>query len=289
MYDLINQQLTSNKGLNLFYKDDSAFQFSEKFYQEIRDDKEMSGDQLNVILNYTIDKILAELYRVNQYYTFEQSAIDELKSIYLDFYKGITTKSDNLDKIIDTHRKNLGSWLKKTNPFAEKIYSEKEDKIEPAACFEYSAELQLEILQIDLESITEPVLDIGCGENAVLVKYLRSKGKAAYGIDRYPSDLDYIKQTDWLKYDYEINKWGTIISNLGFSNHFMHHHLREDGNYVAYAKKYMEILNSLKIGGSFHYAPDLPFIEEFLDKSKYNVSFKEIQKGYKSVTIKRVV
>jgi hypothetical protein len=71
---------------------------------------------------------------------------------------------------------------------------------------------------------------------------------------------------------------GTITSNLGFSNHFNHHHLRKDGHFIEYAKTFMDILNSLKIGGSFYYAPDLPFIEKYLDRVKYRIKTHNI--GY---------
>ena len=77
--------------------------------------------------------------------------------------------------------------------------------------------------------------------------------------------------TDWLEYDYGEEKWGTIISNLSFSNHFNHHNLRENGNYIEYGKTYMNILYSLKIDGSFHYAPDLPFIEKYLDGNQFEL------------------
>jgi hypothetical protein len=52
--------------------------------------------------------------------------------------------------------------------------------------------------------------------------------------------------------------------------------LREDGDYANYAKKYMDILKSLKSGGSFHYAPNLPFIEIYLDKNQYMVRTYDI-------------
>jgi len=94
---------------------------------------------------------------------------------------------------------------------------------------------------------------------------------------------------DWLDYDYGKNKWGTIVSNLGFSNHFNHHHLRENGNYIAYGKTYMNILYSLKTGGHFHYAPDLPFIERYLNNNQFQINKFEINKyNFKSVKIKKL-
>jgi len=76
---------------------------------------------------------------------------------------------------------------------------------------------------------------------------------------------------------------------MGFSNHFKHHHLREDGNYIEYGSTFMNILNSLKVGGCFHYAPDLPFIEKYLDNSQFDLTKYEIQ-GYDFMTtiIKRL-
>jgi len=38
----------------------------------------------------------------------------------------------------------------------------------------------------------------------------------------------------------------------------------------------MDILNALKVGGNFHYAPDLPFIEQYLDKDKYQLTKRSI-------------
>jgi hypothetical protein len=82
---------------------------------------------------------------------------------------------------------------------------------------------------------------------------------------------------------------GTITSNLGFSNHFNHHHLRKDGHFIEYAKTFMDILNSLKIGGSFYYAPDLPFIEKYLDRSKFKPGIQKVGNSeVKSIRIKRL-
>jgi len=126
-------------------------------------------------------------------------------------------------------------------------------------------------------SAGEKVLDIGCGKQGSLVSYLRSKRVEAYGVDRLLTDNPNLTSADWLEFDFGKERWGTIISNLGFSNHFKHHHIREDGDFLKYATKYMEILNSLKIGGRFHYAPDLPFIEKYLSPEKYGLSSVKIK------------
>jgi hypothetical protein len=92
-----------------------------------------------------------------------------------------------------------------------------------------------------------------------------------------------------LEYNYGDQQWGTIISNLGFSNHFRHHNLRNDGDFVTYAKTFMNILQSLRLGGSFFYAPDLPFVEKYLDKTQYTL-FKNTlsDSNFMSAQIKKV-
>jgi len=135
-------------------------------------------------------------------------------------------------------------------------------------CEEYTAEFQLALLGLDFSDLKEPVLDVGCGPNACLVEALRDHGVEAYGLDRLMSESSYIYASDWLDFQFAPAAWGTIISNMAFSNHFWHHHLRMDGQHVAYARKYMEMLQSLKQGGKFVYAPGLPFIERFLKETK---------------------
>jgi hypothetical protein len=51
----------------------------------------------------------------------------------------------------------------------------------------------------------------------------------------------------------------------------------------------MEILDSLVPGGSFYYAPDLPFIEEFLDPARFlKQNYTVGDQGFRSSIIKRL-
>ena len=75
----------------------------------------------------------------------------------------------------------------------------------------------------------------------------------------------------------EPGHWGTIISQMAFSNHFVNHLARANGRPQLYAGRMMEILNSLQPQGSFHYAPGLPFLECFLPQAKYKVERRRIE------------
>jgi hypothetical protein len=135
---------------------------------------------------------------------------------------------------------------------------------------EYSPQLQMDLLGLVEQGLLEPVLDLGCGKTAELVQFLRSKGLLATGIDRLGAG-EFVVARDWFDVRFEPNSLGTIVSHLAFSLHFLHHHWHPGDRAYAYARKYMELLASLKPGGKFIYAPGLPFIEPMLDRSRYAV------------------
>lgn len=136
---------------------------------------------------------------------------------------------------------------------------------------EYSAELQLRLLDLSLERLMEPVLDVGCGEGALLVRALRAAGIDATGIDRAAPE-DVAERADWLAFDYGVRRYGTIVSHLGFSLHFIHQHLRSARAAQRYAETYMLLLGALRPDGVLAYAPGLPFIEEHLQPSRHRVT-----------------
>ena len=291
----LQKQISFNSGKNLLAEDQiNSLKFidvSESLVEKIR---EMDTETERSMIDFLTDEALQEFCRVNQYFSFNAASVNELKAIYVELVQCIRKLKPNADKTVldavsHTHYLHLCDWLVHTNAFAGKMYSGDQEYAMPVACSEYPPDLQLSILNIDLKTLLEPVLDIGCGRELNLVNYLRDNGIEAYGIDRFDNINPYYYKTDWLEYNFELEKWGCLISNLGFSNHFIHHNLRVDGNYREYAQKYMDILSSLKIGGSFYYAPDLPFIEKHLDSSKYLYTGNIIEGYvYKSIRITRI-
>jgi 2-polyprenyl-3-methyl-5-hydroxy-6-metoxy-1,4-benzoquinol methylase len=88
------------------------------------------------------------------------------------------------------------------------LYPEEAKYIEPVVCSEYSAEMQLHVLQLNANAIMEPVLDIGCGKNGNLVSFLCEKGIFIQGIDRIAASTRNLINADWLEYDYGNEKLG---------------------------------------------------------------------------------
>jgi len=271
----IEDQTAFNSGKDLLAgKHINSLQLIDITLSLVEKIKNLDSETEKSMVDYMTDEALQEFCRINQYFSFNNESVNELKGIYLLLNQKIRRLDSNaaqssMDAIGREHYENLCNWLVQTNAFAGKIYTVDKEIAQPVACSEYTYDLQVKILQIDLNQLLEPVLDIGCGRELNLVNYLRDNGIEAYGIDRFENKNPYYEKTDWLEYTFEPDKWGSIISNLGFSNHFIHHNLRTDGNFRGYAQKYMEIIHSLKIGGTFYYAPDLPFIEKHLDVTKF--------------------
>jgi len=286
----IENQLTFNMGKNFFNKEAiRSLEFTAETVAVIERFGKFDAETESFLIDYLTSRVLQEFCKVNQYYTFNSQSQKDLRDIYLDLFANIKNPGVNQHITAKNHYTKLKNWLLKANSFADKIYLSKDEVVEPVACHEYSAELQLDILQMNMDRIIGPVLDIGCGKQGNLVRHLRANGIEAYGCDRFAETSHFITRSDWFEFEFGIEKWGTITSNLGFSNHFNHHHLRNDGHFIEYAKTFMDILNSLKIGGSFHYAPDLPFIEKYLDRDKYRIKTHDVgSHKFKSTTIKRL-
>ncbi|MFA5418052.1 MAG: class I SAM-dependent methyltransferase [Bacteroidales bacterium] len=290
LLERIDHQLMFNQGKNIFHNSGTnALSFISETKQSAYVLSELDTETKSLLVDYITDKVIEEFCRINQYYSFDQQSKQELRHLYTELMSAMEKMELPLKTISENHFGKIISWLQKHNAFAEQIYSTKTDNIEPVTCAEYSAELQLKILHINPNEINTPVLDIGCGKLGNMVRYLRNNGLETFGFDRFATEGPFIDKHDWLEYSYGDAKWGTIISNLGFTNHFYHHHLRDDGRFIEYAKKYIEILTALKPGGQFFYAPGLDFIEQYLDKKRFSVTPNPIEStGIKSVTIKKL-
>ncbi|WP_224996225.1 class I SAM-dependent methyltransferase [Cesiribacter sp. SM1] len=279
----IDQQLRYNSTKNLFcIESQSRLGFSSATVSYIKEHFaaliNLSKQEEEVLVDYLADKALESLCRVNQFYYFSSSDRLALKGIYVEMLAAIMQLparaiANGLADIAKQHYQALQAWVKRSNPFAKTLYASTEPYLEQeVVCGEYAARTQLQLLAIDIHTLQEPVLDLGCGQQAYLVKHLKAAGLEAFGVDRLATATNYLHKADWFEFDLSGRSWGTIISNIGFSNHFLHHHLRVDGDYTRYALRYMEILRSLKVGGAFYYAPDLPFIEQYLDPAKFRIS-----------------
>ncbi|MDP3632053.1 hypothetical protein [Phenylobacterium sp.] len=207
------------------------------------------------------DQLVRWLHRHNQFLYATAQTRAELGQAYaqtladtaelLDEARSQQEVEDGLPQLLAEHHQRLALALKVA--FGARL----RDTVQA----EYSPALQIAVLGLD--RVETPVLDVGCGATAALVDYLRNAGIEGVGMDR-DAQAPGVVQADWLTQDYGRGIWGTVISHLGFSLHFLHHHLSDHELAFDYARAYMRILASLRVGGRFAYAPALPFLEAVL-------------------------
>ncbi|MBX3082470.1 MAG: class I SAM-dependent methyltransferase [Anaerolineae bacterium] len=217
--------------------------------------------------------IQAFIYKNNQFITFTAPEKTALIRLYADYMREMLVL---LESMIETDFGSAFEGVVMNHLVALQAYvitlaagRRQMDALidKEVMCAEYSAELQLSVLNIDIATLSEPILDVGCGVHGTLVRYLRAAKLDAYGIDRLVHASPYLTEIDWLQMDFSVTAWGTIVSHMAFSNHFIFHHHSRDGVPDAFARQYMAMLRSLNVGGSLYYAPSLPFIEQFIPNS----------------------
>lgn len=238
------------------------------------------ADQTRQLTRDLAKRAAASFTEANQYISITKRQLRDLEAIYQRLFTDLLDSGESdQDSVLRRHYLRLQQFLVRTNGSAMFEPYRQGPDVPELPCAEYTAAFQLQLLGIDLESIQAPVLDIGCGPSATLVHHLRQNGIQAFGIERSPSDSPYVLAGDWFDLQLAENSWGTVISHMAFSNHFWHHHVTPDGRPEAYARKYMEILSSLKVGGRFIYAPGLPPMEHALEQTRsYRVTRRPLPK-----------
>ena len=226
---------------------------------------------------YSENATILTLLRANQYLEADRNLHTRLRDLYqttldrvIDLCSGAAPDLQPVEQAVHEHQVRLRAILQSYEELT--LFPREQPRIRPIPCGEYSAELQLRVLNVSLSELREPILDIGCGREANLVRHLVDQGLDAHGLDRIVEPGPHIRRVDWLDERYAPASWGTIISHLAFSNHLTRHHLRRNGNWVRYADKYVEILRALRVGGSFVYVPDLPFVECHLPPLEFRVA-----------------
>lgn len=253
-------------------------------YQQINTNEKIQSFS-GSIYNYFV----SECIQNNQYISLSNETINRINVIYINLVKTLkqisTDNYDNelIESIVINHREQL------LNALSENEYHKCDNQLY-IPCSEYSGSFQYTLLRLNRFRLLEPVMDIGCGKEYELLKYLEHAGyKNIFGIDQYISDNNYIECTNWFDYKFEPNKWGTVIAHMSFSNHFRRSLINEDINLEKYKDKYAEILRSLQINGLFIYTPSIKQIENSINKSYYSVAYYENMndRNLDTVVIKR--
>jgi hypothetical protein len=232
--------------------------------------------ELDGLSQYCCRATKAYTYRRNQFINFSRAYDELLHTEYRDFFLQIRVALIGADSeealagaytaILNRHHERLRLILSSYCVTYDERGLAGNPLLRSVPCEEYSARFQLQLLNIDLASLAEPILDVGYGTAGSLVNFLREQGYAAFGLDRLaPSGTHFIQQ-DWFDFDYAGLAWGTIIAHQALSTHYIFNHLHNSEKASQYAGLFSRVISSLKVGGAFYYAPGLSFIEDQLEE-----------------------
>jgi len=213
------------------------------------------------------------LFAEYQYVRPSSSDRKEIAHSYRELTDAAATGAENIAALLHDRLRTHHDCLQAITVRLLRAVGALDDVLRGASpiCEQYSPELQCGVLGLTDEDCSGPVLDLGCGEAASLVAFLRSRGVAAWGLDRLAQDAAFTIKHDWFDIPAPFGPWKTIVAHLAFSLHFIHAHFHSEPEARRYALAYMNILHSLRPGGCFIYAPGLPFIEPLLEPCKFHV------------------
>jgi hypothetical protein len=214
---------------------------------------------------------IAWVYERNQFFDLDSRRTNALARAQRVLFANVQARLEKAASVVEFASLCQWSYLRYAGRLARVLRSLAAPEGLRGLGAEYSAELQRKLLGLTDHAWREPIVDLGCGIEARLVQDLRERGLEATGIERR-GRAAFIVAKDWFDVHFEPESLGTVISHLAFSLQFLHHHWRPGDRAYDYARKYMEILRSLIKGGRFCYAPGLPFIEDMIDQTKYQVT-----------------
>ncbi len=239
--------------------------------------------------SFASEILIKRLYTINQFIQVSEQKEHELENIYLRTWQRIVETKDIEAALKEHHYPELATWIASLYPQSFRQPLRSLPTVGQVVCEEYSPQLQIDLLRLDLPNLKQPVLDIGCGSRASLVWHLRSLEIEAYGIDRrIEREEPYLQQISWMDYRFEPDRWGSIVSNMAFTNHlhYVNHHDR--AQLELYLQKFKEILESLMVGGIFTYAPSVPAVEESLEAKIYRAERFDGVREIQATTITKI-
>ena len=266
---------------NIILKKNNS-EYKNSFEDEYRDKiiESMNTEEYSKVMNKLAKSFLTNLAKGTNSSKFTKKQCDDILDIYHKLVENIANRDLSYEKIALEHFTNVRNYI---NAYTS-------GEVQKSATTEYSPEFVLSILDVEKSELNGKILDIGCGKNGALVKYLRNQNLEAYGIDMECEDSETLEQEDWLVKEYPSDMYNVIISNLTFTKHFNEANLEEqnDQECIEYAQAYMKILNSLKVGGKWHYVPAVTFIEELLPEDKFEVKNSFVNENVMKTTITKL-
>jgi hypothetical protein len=284
----IRRQLDLNADKNLLFKDlEEVMEIDPLFLAALEESVAAAAPAPSA--EAAADMLVERVHRINQFVTVDAAARERLTGVYRQTWEAMRRGGDASGILREVHYPSIRRWAASVYPreMAEALAAS--PGIGRVACGEYSAETQLAVLRLDPAAIAGPLLDIGCGREATLVRRLRAMGVDAHGVDRdADAEEPWLARGDWLDLAPRPGAWGTVVSHLAFTNHLAYVERFEPGRLPRYEQVFGLILESLAPGGCFHYAPSLPRLERALPRDRFALCTHAVRAGVGAAVVRRL-
>ncbi len=275
----LGRQIRRNRDRNLLSPDSAASLDIDPTFLAALEEAAGSrgGEMTSRLVAAAVEALVGQLYSINQYLQVTSEQRRELAAIYEETWREIRATGEVQSTLRALHHPRIRAWVAGLYPASLRKGLSAAPRVGTVICQEYSAELQVRLYGLDPSTMPRPVLDLGCGPTGALVRHLRRAGIEAYGVDRVLSAREpYLVEADWLEPADLPDRWGTIVSNMAFSNHFRYVLQYDPGQRTPYLERFAQLLESLEPGGTFHYGPSVPELEKAVDPRRFMVTVRTV-------------
>ena len=295
VFRALQKQLDLNASRNLLHSDaERLLDIDETFLAALEG---LATGSAGAISCDTIDRMAADaatsfaarIQALNQYIQIDRRARESLKQIYVETWRHLVQTGEVESSLRSYHFPKIKAFMEEIYPQTLAAGLRSATQLRRVPGNQYSAELQLRLLKLEPATAAVPFLDIGCGTDAILVRFLRSRSVLAYGIDRsIKHKSDYLAEVDWFEYDYGHRKWGTVVSHLSLANHLVYAQRYDDAMVPRYLKTFTRVLDSISHGGTLTFAPAVELLESRVDKASFRIDKWQIPPTAKVMRITRI-
>lgn len=254
------RQMAVNARLNLLADGMSRHaRFAPEFLRALRDWPDGPLPAVDRLSREVADAVADWAQEINQYVHADAASRRALAAIYEESGHGlqavVRARRSPRQFLRDVHLPRVGTWVAGLYPRELREALASRRTVGTVACHEYSASLQARVLRLHEGDLQGPLLDVGCGREAALVRHLRASGVHAWGCDRNAPAGEYFTRCDWFDYPFDHATWQCITAHLSIGNHWEHAEVHAPAGLARWQGLLRTMLAALRPGGALLVAP----------------------------------
>ena len=122
-------------------------------------------------ISFASETLIKRLYTINQFIRVSEQKKHELEGIYRRSWQRIVETKNIQAMLMEHHYPELTEWIASLYPQSFRKPLRDVPTVGKVVCEEYSPQLQMDLLRLDIHTLEQPLLDIGCGNAAALTRH----------------------------------------------------------------------------------------------------------------------